>query len=238
LVTQEAAMLGDKTVRILDAAEALLVAFGYRKLTIDEVAARAGIGKGTVYLYWPSKRELCAAVLTRDSARRLAEHLDALVADPAEAQLHRMLRRTFLQAMHGPLARALATADRAVLGEVLTANSVGTRFTLGSIDTTAHHLALLHRHGLLADDPADPVVFHRLSTAVIGSFLLDVPGTEHVPGADLSLAEQADALATTVRRAFEPATEPAPGALHAAAAELAELYRKWLTELDGNLPRS
>jgi AcrR family transcriptional regulator len=229
-------VLGDKAVRILDAAEALLVAFGYRKVTIDEVAARAGVGKGTVYLYWPSKRELCAAVLTRDTAQRTGELLDALVADPDEARLHRMLRRVFVQAMRRPLAKALATADRAVLGEVLTMNTVGTRFTLGKIDTVVQYLELLYRNGLLADDPeADPMLFYRLGTAVIGSFL-DVPGSENVPGAGLDVEAKADALVTTVRRAFEPAAEPAPGAVRAAADELAGLYRQWLAELDTVLP--
>jgi AcrR family transcriptional regulator len=236
LVIEEAAVLSDKAVRILDAAEALLVAFGYRKLTIDEVAARAGVGKGTVYLYWPSKRELCAAVFTRDVAQRVAEHLAALDADPAEARLHRVLRRSFRQALDRPLARALATADRAVLGEVLTTNPTGSRFTLGKLDTTARTLTLLHRHGLLADDPAaDPALFYRLGAAVLGSFLLtDADGL----GAALDPEAKADALVTTVRRAFEPAAEPAPAALAAAAAELAGLYRTWLAELNAALTGS
>ena len=51
----------------------LLVSFGYRRVTVDEVARRAGVGKGTVYLYWPSKWELFAAVLTREAANLLVE---------------------------------------------------------------------------------------------------------------------------------------------------------------------
>jgi O-methyltransferase involved in polyketide biosynthesis len=48
----------DKASRILNAAEELLVSYGYRRITVDEVAHRAGVGKGTVHLYWPSKLEL------------------------------------------------------------------------------------------------------------------------------------------------------------------------------------
>jgi AcrR family transcriptional regulator len=232
-------MAEDKASRILDAAETLLVGFGYRKVTIDDVAARAGVGKGTVYLYWPSKRELFAAVVTRDAARRLAEQLGALTDDPAEVRLHRSLRRAFLQAAHRPLARALAKADRSVLGEVLTANTIGARFSLGKVETMAHHLALLHRHGLLADDPtADPALFYRLSATVLGFFVLDqdLPGTEGMPGAGLDPEARADALVATVRRAFEPPTEPEPAAVRAAAGELAGLYGRWLAELDASLP--
>jgi AcrR family transcriptional regulator len=38
--------------RLLDAAAELFVTQGYRKTSIDEIARRAGIGKGTVYLHF------------------------------------------------------------------------------------------------------------------------------------------------------------------------------------------
>jgi len=44
--------------QILQAATELFVEFGYRKTSVDEVAARAGIAKGTVYLYYRNKAEL------------------------------------------------------------------------------------------------------------------------------------------------------------------------------------
>lgn len=229
----------DKAVRILDAAEELLVAYGYRKVTIDEVAGRARVGKGTVYLYWPSKRELFTAVLARDTARRLAEQIAALTADPGEVRLHRSMRRSFLQTMHGRLAKALAVADHGVLGEVLTASEPGAHLTRGMLETTARYIAVLYEHGLLADDPAaDPTLLYRLSAATLGSFLLEGhPPTGHrTPGAELDLEVKADALVTTLRRAFEPVTAPTPAELRAAAEDVAELYRQWLAELVDSLP--
>lgn len=219
----------DKGRRILDAAEALLLRTGYRKVAMAEVADRAGVGKGTLYLYWPSKAELFGAVLIRESIRRLDEQRDALRADPAECQLHRTMRTLFHQVHRSPLATALYTRDQDVLGELVTTSQSGGAFLTGKIDTTARYLDLLHRHGLLADDPAaDPLLGYRLSTVAAGVFFL-----EGLPGAttEIDVTAKADAFATTLRRAFEPARAPTRATLRAATAELIDLYDSWRTDL-------
>jgi AcrR family transcriptional regulator len=40
---------------ILEAAEELLAEKGYHEMSIDDIAARVGVSKGTVYLHFPSK---------------------------------------------------------------------------------------------------------------------------------------------------------------------------------------
>lgn len=48
---------------LLDAALALFVEKGFAATRAEEVAARAGVSKGTLYLYFPSKEELLKAVI-------------------------------------------------------------------------------------------------------------------------------------------------------------------------------
>jgi AcrR family transcriptional regulator len=48
---------------ILDATLQLLVEDGFDGMSIEAVAARAGVGKATIYRRWSSKRELVAAAL-------------------------------------------------------------------------------------------------------------------------------------------------------------------------------
>lgn len=50
---------------ILDATDRLLARFGYKKMTIDDLAREVGIGKGTVYLHFSSKEEIALSHIDR-----------------------------------------------------------------------------------------------------------------------------------------------------------------------------
>jgi AcrR family transcriptional regulator len=168
--------------RVLDAAGELLVTFGYRKVTVADVADRAGVGKGTVYLHWSSKLELFGAVLVREGVAVGREHVAALRADPGHVLLHRTLAESFLTIMRRPLARALYTGDAGLLGALASDTKIGQQVVGGSAAYRPHHLGLLYRHGLLADDPAtDPTLYYRLGATTLGFFL----GDELAGGADL-----------------------------------------------------
>ena len=83
---------------IVAATQELLVEVGYRELTIEGVAARAGVGKQTIYRWWPSRAALALeaylvgsdAVLqpspdsgeVRQEVRELLGWLVALLAEP------------------------------------------------------------------------------------------------------------------------------------------------------------
>jgi len=223
-----------RDVRILDAAGELLLTFGYRKVTVDDVARRAGVGKGTVYLHWSSKIELFATVLVREAAGIVVEQLASMRADSAEIRLHRTMRSLYLQVMRRPLARAFYTADTELLGALGTDSKVGMQVAADKAAMMPGYLALLHRHGLLADDPVDdPALLFRLQATTTGFFLIE---RLLLPTADTALEGKADALATTVRRGFEPAADPDPATLAAAAPLVIELYERLLTDLTRTLP--
>ncbi len=48
---------------ILDAARELLIEEGFSGLRLEHVAARAGVGKATIYRHWGSRQELALELL-------------------------------------------------------------------------------------------------------------------------------------------------------------------------------
>ncbi len=51
--------------QIIAAAADLLRQRGFERMTVDDVASRAGVGKATVYRRWPSKDDLAVAAMQR-----------------------------------------------------------------------------------------------------------------------------------------------------------------------------
>lgn len=67
---------------ILDATDRLLSRFGYRKMTMDDLAREVGIGKGTLYLYFKSKEEIALSHIDY-IVERLKEKLLSIAREDA-----------------------------------------------------------------------------------------------------------------------------------------------------------
>lgn len=211
--------------RILDAAGALLIRLGYRKVTIEDIAKQADIGKGTVYLHWRTKDRLFEALMLRESISLLEELLDRLHDDPSEVIPHRFVRTTFLATLRRPLIMALLTGDSELLGKLK--NS-----PLRSQELLANerYYAMMTSHRLLRADV--PALVYAMKAAATGFYLID---NLHPEIGNIEPETKADAFAHTIRHAFEPAGEPDPAAVAAAASELRAVfedliasYRKWI----------
>jgi AcrR family transcriptional regulator len=63
---------------ILDAATDLFAEFGYSDAVTKDLAEKLQVGKGTIYRYFPSKRELFLAAVDR-VMRRLRVHIDSTI---------------------------------------------------------------------------------------------------------------------------------------------------------------
>ena len=89
---------------LLDAALELFGEKGFAATRTDDVAERAGVSKGTLYLYYPSKEELLKAVIAHFLSARIAAGA-ALVAGhqgPVAGLLRRMLTQWWSELYDSP----------------------------------------------------------------------------------------------------------------------------------------
>lgn len=173
---------------VLNAADDLLVERGFDGVTIEGIAARAGVAKQTVYRWWKSKVDILLDTLSGDAREGLAWRIGSA---PAAEELARQLRRIddFLQEPAGQVLRALlghaqtnpATAqalregflreqrerDRAGLRAVIE------RHTGRPMDDQHADLLLdlligpLYYRALVGDRPADPVILDATARLVL-----------------------------------------------------------------------
>jgi TetR/AcrR family transcriptional regulator, fatty acid metabolism regulator protein len=82
--------------KIIQVATQLFSEKSYHDVTIDEVAAKAGIAKGTIYLYFESKEKLYLEILEYgfESIESLIEN-EVAKTDPASEKLKKVLRLIF-----------------------------------------------------------------------------------------------------------------------------------------------
>lgn len=118
-IRQRAIQAEDKQERhhaILDAAERLLGRSPERIANVAEVADEAGLAKGTVYLYFPSKEELLLAVHERNIDGFFRALIDRL-ADDRPARVEDVLALTHAHMVDRPLFLPLAARCFGMMGQ-------------------------------------------------------------------------------------------------------------------------
>ncbi len=97
----------EKEYRIVQAARELFVTIGYDKTTMAEVARRAGIGKGTLFLYVRDKRGLLFRVVYEDIDRTMQRAYATVppVEDVVERIMHVFTQMFDMYEALGPLGR-------------------------------------------------------------------------------------------------------------------------------------
>lgn len=205
--------------RILDATAGLLLRHGYKKVTIDDVAAGACIGKGTIYLHWKTREALFWAVLQRDAMRMLQQILAGLAEDAGLALPSRLMPAIFTEAAGRPLVRALLLSDSEVLGSL--AGDAAVAAAQAELAGNENYLELLREQGLLRPGLTAAEAGYILGSVMRGFFAEPPPGQS---SAGPSLEEQAGLLADVLRRSLEIEGEPPAQAVVALAARVTELF--------------
>jgi AcrR family transcriptional regulator len=219
----------DRTERILEAAADLLLRYGYKRITVEDIAEQAGVGKGTIYLHWKTREALFGTLLLREAVAVWREMLERLRADPAEALLHRLMRSLLLITRRRPLARALFTGDGRLLGKLAQSEAVSrSRQAI----TAQEFLPLLRSLGLVRADVALVSQLYAFGAVLAGFALVDPLLADEV---ELSLEEKAEALARTIQLAFEPEVLPPAAALPEIAARLIRQFEQVIAAYERRL---
>ncbi len=190
----------ERAARILDTAANLLTRHGYRRVTMDDVATEAGIGKGTVYLHWTTREQLFGAVFAREVLRAMDGLRQALQRDPQTCLLHNFARVYFMAVLDRPLLRGLLLGDPHLLGKL--AGSPDPARDDRHAAMARGYLALLAEHRLLRDDLNVDEIGHAYQATFEG--FLRAEGSAPAGGRE----QWAELLARTVQPAFEKEAAP------------------------------
>jgi AcrR family transcriptional regulator len=168
--------------RVLEAAARLLAERGGRDVTMEQIAAAAGVGKGTLYRRYPDVASIALALLD-EHERQLQEQLvrGAPPLGPGAPPGERLA--AFYRAMVNLLERHLHLA--------LAAETGARRYEVGAYSAWSTHIQLLLREAGLAER-------RGLTDALLAPLAPDV--FEHQRASGLSTNRIAGDLAVLARR--------------------------------------
>lgn len=183
---------------VLDRAREAILEHGYRNVSIADIARRAGVGKGAIYLDFPSKEALLEALLTR-SMRGLSKAVRDKVAASEEVVSLSVAFRFGLQSLlDDRLMLALYLGDADTLGEYVRGRDPS-RYQARQ-DWLTRYLDDLRKVGLIRGD-LDPTAAARL----LSVFAVGLANAGSVLGALSSeqLGETVDLMTSLIENGWE-----------------------------------
>lgn len=109
----------NREARILDAAADLFIHFGYDKTTVSDIARKAGVSKGAIYLHYASKDALFEALLVREMMTYAEAWLARCEADPAGGTIGGMYKSMLYTLDSSAFVSALFKKDPHLFGTYL-----------------------------------------------------------------------------------------------------------------------
>ena len=141
---------------ILDGAREVFAEQGYERATVDQIAARAGVSKATVYNHFEDKQALFVAAVV-ETCDGLRGTIDRCGEGPV-GDVEQVLRSIGEQIMMTSLSPAVVSLYRQAIAEAQSIPELGrlvfVRGTVAFQETVAAHLRRWHEAGALRiDDP-------------------------------------------------------------------------------------
>ncbi len=126
----------ERRAQILDAARALFVERGYLAARVEDIARKAGLSKGAVYFYFPSKKAIFEALAEQEYARTITFLLQAEAAPiPASQKLMIMARQylDYFSGLEDPPRFFLLMTEMAIRDEAIRENvqAIHSRYVQG-----------------------------------------------------------------------------------------------------------
>lgn len=191
---------GRRCAEILDAAAELFAEKGYSQADTQDLADRVGVGKGTLYRYFPSKRELFLAAVDR-VMRRMNEHLETTACqqeDPLQ-QIAIAIQAFLAFFDEHPGFVELLIQERALFKDRKKPTYIEHR------ERNVGRWQEFYRT-LIAEGRVRPMPVERI-TAVMSDLIYGTMFTNYVAGRDRSLQQQADDIVDIVFHGILSASE-------------------------------
>ncbi len=189
----------ERAERILDAAAELITRWGYSKTTIDDIARKAGVAKGTIYLHWKTREDLFEALMEREDILLLEDIKQRVATDPEGGTLHGLMKNSMLATMKRPLMKAVLLKDTDVLGQWARKETGSELYAQSQVEYLKYFEFLRSRGLVRTDIPAKELLYMMNSIAI--GFLVAAPlMPEDFVFTD---EETAEMIADIFRRTFE-----------------------------------